>query len=146
MPNYTPRPLPSQADRMNLIAQLSKYPQHPDTEAGQQAHQAQQADWAKTYSLGTHVMESMPYPLRPGTAPVNSGECFTCRQIGHMGQRESGSCGGNFPLHPNEQSWRVLCTRILKELRRMANIQLVAVDDYGTTWEDIQGNGEGPSS
>jgi len=75
--NYAPRPPPSQADRASLIAQLSKYPQHPDTEAGRQAHQAQQADWVKTYGLGTRVTESTPYPLRPGTAPVNSGECFT---------------------------------------------------------------------
>ena len=26
----------------------------------------------------------------------------------------------------------------------VANIQLVAVDDYGTTWQDMQGNEEGP--
>lgn len=100
----------------------------------------------KTHGLGTRITESTPYPLRPGTAPVNSGECFTCGHTGHMGRRDGGGCGGHRALHPNEQAWRVICTRILKEPRGTANIQLVAIDDYGTTWQDIQGNGEGPSS
>ncbi|KIM37852.1 hypothetical protein M413DRAFT_76511 [Hebeloma cylindrosporum] len=145
-PTLAPRPPPTQAERTALIAQLQKYPHHPDTDAGRQAHQAQQADWAKTYGLGTRVSESTPYPLRPGTAPVNSGECFTCGYTGHLGRRDGSTCSGRRALHPNEQAWRVICTRVLKEVRRVVNMQLVAVDDYGTAWEDIQGNEEGPSS
>ncbi|KIM34953.1 hypothetical protein M413DRAFT_79884 [Hebeloma cylindrosporum] len=141
-----PRPPPTQADRTALMAQLQKYPHHPDTDAGRQAHQAKQTDWVKTYGLGTRVTESTPYPLRPGTTPVNSGECFTCGYTGHLGRRDGANCGGRRPLHPNEQSWRAICSRILKEQRKIVNVQLVAVDDYGTVWEDIQGNEEGPSS
>ena len=144
--NLVPRPPPTQADRTALISQLQKYPHHPDTDAGRQAHQAQQADWAKMHGLGTRVTESTPYPLRPGTAPVNSGECFTCGYVGHLGRRDGSTCAGRRPLHPNEQSWRAICSRILKEQRRVVNVQLVEVDDYGTIWEDIQGNEEGPSS
>jgi len=142
---FTPRPPPTQADKTAIIAQLQKYPHHPNSDAGRQAHQAQQNEWMKTHGLGTRVTESTPYPLRPGMAPVNSGECFTCGYTGHIGRRDGGNCGDRRPLHPNEQTWRAICSRILKDQRKTVNIQLVAVDDYGTVWEDTQGNGEGPS-
>ena len=144
-PANTPRPPPTQADRVALQAQLAKYPQHPDTEAGRRAHQAQQADWMRNHGPGTRITESTPYPLRPGTSPINSGECFTCRFTGHMGRRDGSTCEGRRALHPNEQAWRAICSRILREIRGAVNIQLVEVDDYGTVWQDVQGNGEGPS-
>ena len=140
------RPPATQADRAALLACLQKYPHHPDTEAGRQAHQAQQADWARTHGLNALVTESTPYPLRPGTLPVGSGECFTCGFTGHMGRRDGSTCGSNRALHPREQAWRSICSRILRQTRQAANIQLIAVDDYGTTWQDMQGNGEGPSN
>lgn len=65
---YTPRPPPTQADRVALQVQLTKYPQHPDTDAGRKAHQAQQADWMNKHGPGTRITESTPYPLRPGTS------------------------------------------------------------------------------
>lgn len=142
---YTPRPPPTQADKAALQVQLTKYPQHPETEAGRKAHQAQQADWVKFYGMGTRVTESTPYPLRPGTAPVNSGECFTCGFTGHLGRRDGSTCEGRRPLHQNEQAWRSIVSRILREPRATVNINLVAVDDYGTVWQDEQGNEEGPS-
>jgi hypothetical protein len=141
-----PRPPATQADRTALLACIQKYPHHPDTEAGRRAHQAQQAEWAKTHGLGTYVTESTPYPLRPGTLPVGSGECFTCGFSGHMGRRDGSTCGGARALHPHEQTWRAICSRILRQTRNAANIQLVMVDDYGTTWQDVQGNEDGPSN
>ena len=140
------RPLPTKADRDALLICLQKYIQHPDNEAGRKAHQAQQADWAKNHGINATVTESTPYPLRPGTQPVGSGECFTCGFSGHMGRRDGSTCGGNRALHPHEQTWRSICSRILKHTRTAASIQLVAVDDYGTTWQDMQGNEEGPSN
>ena len=140
------RPPPTQADRTALLTRLQKYPHHPDTEAGRQAHRAQQTEWVKTHGLTAIVTESTPYPLRPGTCPVNSGECFTCGLMGHMGRRDGSTCGGNRPLNAREQAWRAICSRILKETRTTANIQLVEVDDYGTTWQEVQGKEEGPSN
>jgi hypothetical protein len=140
------RPPPTQADRTALLVRLQKYVHHPDTEAGRKAHQAQQADWAKTHGLNTIVTESTPYPLRPGTLPVGSGECFTCGLSGHMGRRDGSTCGGNRALHPHEQNWRAICSRILRQPRGIANVQLVAVDDYGTSWQDVQGKEDGPSN
>jgi hypothetical protein len=144
--NTSTRPPATAADRAALLTCLQKYPHHPDTEAGRQAHQAQQAEWARTNGLNAVVTESTPYPLRPGTLPVGSGECFTCGFAGHMGRRDSSTCGGIRPLHLREQAWRAICSRILRQTRNAANIQLVTIDDYGTTWLDVQGNEEGPSN
>ena len=140
------RPPPTQADRTALLDRLRKYPHHPDTEAGRQAHRAQQAEWIKTHGLTALVTETTPYPLRPGTCPVNSGECFTCGFLGHLGRRDGSTCGGNRALNTREQTWRAICSRILKDTRTAASIQAVEVDDYGTTWEEVQGKEEGPSN
>ena len=80
-----PRPPATAADRAALLIHLQKHPHHPDTEPGRLAHHAQQAEWIKTHGIGAFVTESTPYPLRPGTQPVGSGECFTCGLSGHMG-------------------------------------------------------------
>ena len=146
--NFAPRPPPTPEQKAELLALLATIPHHPDTQAGRQAHQAQQAEWVRTYGFGTRVTEKTPYPLRPGTAPVNSGECFTCGQGGHLGTRTGEVCQamGHRPLHPNEQQWRVICARILKEPKRVADVRFLTVDDYGTTWQGSQGNEEGPST
>ena len=137
------RPPPTQADKTALLARLQKYPHHPDTEAGRQA---QQAEWIKTHGITAIVTENTPYPLRPGTCPVNSGECFTCGLLGHLGRRDGSTCRGNHALNTREQNWRAICSRILKDTRTAANIQLVEIDDYGTTWQEVQGKEEGPSN
>ena len=87
-----PRPPPTPEQRAELQVLLSSLPHHPDTQAGRQAHQAQQTEWVRMYGYGTKVTEKTPYPLRPGTAPVNSGECFTCSQVGHVGVRTGETC------------------------------------------------------
>lgn len=140
------RPPPTQADRAALLTRLQKYVHHPDTEAGRKAHQAQQADWAKIHGPNAIVTESTPYPLRPGTCPVGSGECFTCGFSGHMGRRDGSTCGGVRALHIHEQTWRAICSRILRNTRTAASVQLVTVDDYGTEWQEVQGNEEGLSN
>jgi hypothetical protein len=113
--NNTSRPTAMQADRAALLICLQKYPHHPDTEAGRQAHQAQQAEWAQTHGLSMCVSEMTPYPLRPGTLPVDSGECFTCGFTGHMGRRDGSTCGGNRALHPHKQMWQAISARILRQ-------------------------------
>ena len=147
-PPFTPRPPPTLEQKAEIRLLLNRFPHHPDTQAGRQAHQAQQAEWVKTFGYGTKVTEKTPYPLRPGTAPVNSGECFTCGYPGHLGTRTGETCQafGYRPLHPNEQQWRVICARTLKEPKVATNVHFLAIDDYGTTLQDIQGNEEGPST
>jgi hypothetical protein len=115
--NQAPRAPPTAEQKAALQALLATMPHHPDTQAGRQAHQAQQTEWMRTYGPNTKITDKTPYPLRPGTAPVNSGECFTCGQVGHFVSRAGTECQalGNRILHNNEQQWRVICSRILKE-------------------------------
>ncbi|KAF8804349.1 hypothetical protein BYT27DRAFT_7225408 [Phlegmacium glaucopus] len=126
-PAFTnPRNPPTAEQKVELRALLSTIPHHPDTQAGRQAHQAQQTEWARTYGPNTRVSDKTPYPLRPGMAPVNSGECFTCSQIGHLGSRSGEDCQAS------------ICARILKEPqnaepRNTTNVHLLAIDDYGTS-------------
>jgi hypothetical protein len=148
-PPFTgPRPPPTAEQRAEFRVLVDRLPHHPDTQAGRQAHQAQQAEWVRTYGYGTRVTEKTPYPLWPGTVLANSGECFTCGQLGHLGARTGEDCValGHRPLHTNEQQWRVICARVLREPKPFTNIQFVAIDDYGTTLQDIRGNEEGPSA
>ena len=72
---------------------------------------------------------------------MNSGECFTCGFTGHLGAQTGEICQslGHQPLHPNKQLWRVMCGHILKESRTTTNVHFIAIDDYGTTLQDIQG-------
>ena len=133
-------------DRVALLACLQKYPHHPDMDAGRKAHHAQQADWARTHGLNAVVTESTPYPLCLGTLPVRSGECFTCGFSGHFGHCDGSTCGDNKAFHPHELTWRSICMQILRQTHQAASIQLVTVDDYGTGWHEVQGNGEGLSN
>ena len=137
--NFIPRAVPTAEQKAEFRALMNSLPHHPDTPAGRQAHQAQQTEWVRIHGYGTKVTEKTPYPLRPGTAPANSGECFTCGYVGHYGSRTGENCQGQRALHPNEQLWRAICSRILREPKRVADVRYLAVDDYGTTYQDIQG-------
>ena len=67
--NSTLRPPPTQADRAALLTCIQKYLHHPNTEAGRQAHQAQQAEWAK------HTQWSWsPPPTHFNQEPSQSGQ------------------------------------------------------------------------
>jgi hypothetical protein len=142
------------ADQAALRARIASMPHHPDTQAGKLTHQGQQQAWARDHGAGTRVTELTPYPLRPGTAPINSGECYKCGRTGHI--------GGHCPvpqlqqLHPNESRWRAICAYILREPRAPVGVRVVAIDDYGnfatvndgmgTVDSEEQGKGEGPSA
>ncbi|KIM50533.1 hypothetical protein SCLCIDRAFT_61037, partial [Scleroderma citrinum Foug A] len=43
----------------------------------------QLADWAAKHGAFTRITEDTPYPLKPGTAMICSGECFRCGMHGH---------------------------------------------------------------
>ena len=141
-----PRPAPTQEQKTEICLLLNKLPHHPNTQAAHQAHQAHQTKWVRTFGYSTKVTEKTPYPLQPGMAPVNSGKCFTCGHVGHLGAQTGEACKvlGHQPLHPNKQQWRVICVHILRDPKVATNVHFMVVDDYGTTLQEIQGNGEGP--
>ncbi|KAI6013435.1 hypothetical protein PISMIDRAFT_105424, partial [Pisolithus microcarpus 441] len=46
-------------------------------------YSAQLTAWTAKHGEMTPIMEHTPYPLRPGTAAICSGECFRCSSHGH---------------------------------------------------------------
>lgn len=68
----------SLADRTRLVAQYSAIPHHPDSDAGKQAYAQQVQEWHTTHGADAIPNSSRPYPLKPGTAPLGSWECFNC--------------------------------------------------------------------
>ena len=100
-------------------------------------HKAQQLAWAAQHGANRWVTEMTPYPLRPGTAPINSGECFNCGIVGHIRSRCAVPLDKR--LHCNEQVWRAICTNAFRE---PTGIRLVSTSDYGTVEEveDVGGD------
>ncbi|RXW18472.1 hypothetical protein EST38_g7385 [Candolleomyces aberdarensis] len=153
LPGNGPRPAaqPVTPDlQAKIRAALAAMPHHPDMVEGRQAHKEQQLEWARKHGATAWVTEDMPYPLRPGTAPVCSGECFRCGKVGHRGAecavpREN-------QLMRSEQAWRLVCTRVLGGSQGAAvGMQWVATSDYGNReevalGEGDQGNGVGSSA
>ncbi|KAJ6570674.1 hypothetical protein B0H10DRAFT_1839944, partial [Mycena sp. CBHHK59/15] len=148
----------TETQKAALRDRIKAMPQHPNTAAGCLEHQKQQQQWVATHGIGAKVTEFTPYPLRPGTLPVNSGECWQCGVDRHL--RAACTVPDARRLHPNESAWRSICRTILREPPAYAqqgptNVRLVQIDDYGT-WEEItdtsgagadgeQGNGLGLS-
>jgi hypothetical protein len=80
---------------------------HPPTDAGRVAYQKQIADW-HSLNGARGPNELRPYPLTPGTAPLDSrGECFNCALLGHM----TNECP-NPAMPPLEKKWRQIAASI----------------------------------
>lgn len=151
-----PRPPSTEAEKTALREHIKNLPQHPNTPQGCLEHQKQQQAWVSKYGIGATVTEHTPYPLRPGTLPINSGECWKCG----VNRHRTNECmvPPERCLHPNETIWRWICATVLREPytqarnQGTANVRLVQIDDYGT-WEryeggsieevEDQGNGQG---
>ncbi|KAF5367639.1 hypothetical protein D9615_010581 [Tricholomella constricta] len=147
------RPAPTEADRVALRARLAEMVHHPNTEAGRTAHQAQQRAWIERHGAETRVTVLTPYPLRPGTLPPNSNECFGCGLTGHIAPRCT--LPAERRLNVREADWRAICRSVLR-IPFATPVRYVVIDDYGGVAtvepsayieeiDENQGNGEGPS-
>lgn len=97
----------------------------PDTEEGRQLYERQKEEWhAKHGSKGSYPNEHRPYPLRPGTLPVASDECWRCGTRSHT---RAVTCPGP-RVDDLENQWRVAAGMVEGEVRRMnraVGVQLV---------------------
>lgn len=59
-------------------------PHHPDNAAGRAAYEEQLKQWFSANGQDGRVTEETPFPLRPGSAMICSGECFQCGAHGHI--------------------------------------------------------------
>ncbi|KAG2144245.1 hypothetical protein DEU56DRAFT_754307 [Suillus clintonianus] len=68
----------SPADHLRTAAQFATLPQHPDSETGRQAYTQQVQEWHSQHGQEATPSTARPYPLKPGTSPLGSRECFNC--------------------------------------------------------------------
>ncbi|TFY74870.1 hypothetical protein EWM64_g9141, partial [Hericium alpestre] len=129
---------------------MNALPHHPDTDAGRVAYQAQLTRFTETHGFSPYITERTPVPLRPGTDPLCSGECWACGLQGHRGD---GCKAAPQALVPDvERKWRSYCQRMMRE--PAPRVQYVSTDtayEPRVSWadsmahsEDLSGNGQGP--
>ncbi|KAG1802187.1 uncharacterized protein HD556DRAFT_1438235 [Suillus plorans] len=68
----------SPAERLRTAAQYTTIPHHPNSEAGRQAYAQQVQEWHTQHGSNAIPNSQRPYPLKPGTSPIGSRECFSC--------------------------------------------------------------------
>jgi hypothetical protein len=138
-----------------LRARISTLPHHPDTAAGWTAYIAQLEAWKTQYSADQRITEYMPFPLKPGTSMICSGECYNCGQVntGH----NANTCM-NTALSLKERAWRAICGSTLGPINQpwptpvniiqsnSSSNELAWMDTVGVNTFGEQGNGEGPSA
>ncbi|KAJ6538394.1 hypothetical protein B0H10DRAFT_2245813 [Mycena sp. CBHHK59/15] len=108
-----------------LIDAIARIVHHPDMEAGRRV---------VPHTRNVDVTVNTPFPLRPGHAPANSGECFRCGMMGHTNYQHRCEATMEQCVSAREQQWRRIAAQALKEAP--AAIRTVGyspwdVDDYG---------------
>ena len=136
----------TEEEKALVRANALKYIQHPNTAEGRTAYFEQLRTWKATHGENAPINAHTPFPLRPGTAPVCSGECYTCGMQGHMGMNCTAT--GTAKIPQQEGRWRALCGRCLGRGRREQAAAVNHVAEVGefawAGYADEQGNGEGP--
>ncbi|KAG6863396.1 hypothetical protein C0991_006201, partial [Blastosporella zonata] len=105
-------------------------PTHPNTPEGRALYTAQLADWAKKHGM-LRPNETRPYPLRPGSLPVASSDCWACGLGGHV----TNNCPNLGQKAPeNESRWRSVAATIKRNVGRTVEIPVVNfIEDSGLT-------------
>lgn len=83
------------------------------TDAGRRQYEADVDMWHRMN--GTEGVPSLerPYPLRPGTAVVGSGECYACGMVTEP-MHVSSQCTATETLKPQESRWRQYVAAMLR--------------------------------
>jgi len=127
-------------------ANITKYAHHPSTAEGRTSYFEQLRTWKTVHGENAPITMHTPFPLRPGTAQVCSGECYTCGMQGHRGV--DCTAVGTTKIPSQESRWRALCGRCLGRNRRDQTVAINHVTEAGEfAWAgygEEQGNGEGP--
>ncbi|KAG1777133.1 hypothetical protein EV702DRAFT_1045527 [Suillus placidus] len=101
----------SPADRARVAVQYASIIHHPDMEAGKQAYNQQVQDWHTQHGTEAVPNSQRPYPLKPGTSPIGSRQCFNCG-IATAPPHQAYDCS-NTPLPPQETKWRETISRLV---------------------------------
>ncbi|KIM61381.1 hypothetical protein SCLCIDRAFT_122037 [Scleroderma citrinum Foug A] len=115
----TPYEPPTEGQKETVRKGLEVYPHQRFDDDGQKTYANQLADWAAKHGAFTRITEDTPYPLKPGTAMICSGECFHCGTHGHSSFKCPTEDHDESRLSRSETAWRALCNRILDPLIRV---------------------------
>lgn len=135
----------TEEEKAVVRANMTKYPQFPNTAEGRTSYFEQLRTWKVAHGENAPITIDTPFPLRPGTTQVCSGECYKCGMQGHRGA----DCEeGTAKVPPQESKWRALCGRYLGRSRRDQAVVVNHIAEAGEfAWAGYgaeQGNGEGP--
>ncbi|TFY79474.1 hypothetical protein EWM64_g4536 [Hericium alpestre] len=92
---------------------------HPNTDTGRQAYRTQVDQWFRTHGSSTRISKETPFPLRPGSEPIGSGECYKCGKKGHI--KFDCIAPREVLLHPKEIAWHQICGTVLRGGSRPAD-------------------------
>ncbi|KAG1861656.1 hypothetical protein F4604DRAFT_1929717 [Suillus subluteus] len=107
------------AERIRIASQYMTLPHQPDTEAGRAAHAQQVKEWHNQHRPDTMPHTGRLYPLKPGTAPLGSWECFACGLVTIPSHRAQ-DCP-HPPLIPQEARWREIVSGLVGSIMCSAN-------------------------
>ncbi|KAG1832266.1 hypothetical protein DFJ58DRAFT_848077 [Suillus subalutaceus] len=101
----------SPADRMRTAAQYATIPHHPNSDAGKQAYAQQIQEWHTQHGTDAIPNSQRPYPLKPGTSPIWSRECFNCG-MAMTPPHQAYDCP-NEAVPMQEMKWRETVSRLV---------------------------------
>jgi hypothetical protein len=115
---YTPR---ASLTRAQVMERATLIPQRPNTETGVHQYEMDVDLWHRVYGAEGSPSLERPYPIRPGTAALGSGECYNCGLVTEPAHLSS-QCTATNLLRPHETRWH---QQIASILRRTAPHQMM---------------------
>jgi hypothetical protein len=101
-----PEVTPELCDRVREL--IARYPVQPMSDQGMREYSQQVKLWMERHPNTRLASWETGYPLRPGTKPVCSKECWQCGQGFHKGERCT-----SLEVPQPERWWRSYCARTL---------------------------------
>ena len=99
--------------RAQIVERVSGIPQRSNMDEGQWLWEADVDAWHHTHGRDASPSLERPYPLKPGTAVLGSGECFSCSMVTDP-PHISRMCQAAEQLWPLESHWRQLVAGMLR--------------------------------